>query len=158
MLRRMTPDDATAVADVWYHAWRDGHLEHVPAELEALRTHESFLPRATARVAGTVVADVGGEVAGFVTVVGDEVEEVFVAAAHRGTGIAAVLLDDAEARLATAGVERAWLAVVAGNARARRFYAKRGWSDDGPFDYQAEGSNGTIVVPCRRYVKVLSPR
>jgi GNAT superfamily N-acetyltransferase len=154
----MTSDDVPAVAEVWFHAWRDGHLGHVPAALEALRTRESFVPRAAARVAGTVVADVDGEVAGFVTVTGDEVEELFVAAAHRGTGVAAALLEDAEARLATAGVARAWLAVVAGNARARKFYVKRGWHDDGPLDYQAEGSSGTIVVPCRRYVKVLSPR
>jgi hypothetical protein len=43
----------------------------------------------------------------------------------------------------------AWLAVVPGNARARRFYERSGWADDGGFDYVA----GEITVPCRRYVK-----
>ncbi|AEG44687.1 GCN5-related N-acetyltransferase [Isoptericola variabilis 225] len=155
-VRPMTPDDAPAVADVWYRAWRDGHLGHVPDELVALRTPESFGPRAAARVPGTCVADVDGQVAGFATVVGDELEELFVDAGHRGSGVAAALLADAEHRLAAAGVETAWLAVVAGNARARRFYAKQGWRDDGPFDYAAEGPDGTrIPVPCRRYVKEL---
>jgi hypothetical protein len=60
------------------------------------------------------------------------------------------LLDDAEERVGAAGHVSAWLAVVPGNARARRFYERRGWADDGPFDYLAPGG---IAVPCRRYVK-----
>jgi GNAT superfamily N-acetyltransferase len=153
----MTHDDVPAVAEVWFHAWQDGHRSHVPDELVALRTEESFGPRTVARIAGTVVAEVDGRVAGFVTVRGDEVEELFVAAEARGAGVASELLSDAERRLATAGVVRAWLAVVAGNARARRFYEKQGWRDDGPFDYAADGPDGTrIAVPCRRYVKDLT--
>ena len=49
----------------------------------------------------------------------------------------------------------AWLAVVAGNARARRFYERRGWSDGGPFEYAAAGDHGPIPVPSHRYVKDL---
>jgi hypothetical protein len=45
----------------------------------------------------------------------------------------------------------AWLAVVTGNARARRFYERSGWADDGELDYVADG----VAVPCRRYVKRL---
>jgi GNAT superfamily N-acetyltransferase len=99
------------------------------------------------------VAVVDGEIAGFVLVVDDEVEQVYVSAAHRGTGVADALLAEAERRVRASGHARAWLAVVAGNARARAFYERAGWRDEGPFDYGAAGDNGTIAVPCRRYTK-----
>jgi GNAT superfamily N-acetyltransferase len=62
-------------------------------------------------------------------------------------------LAEAERLVAAAGHRRAWLAVVAGNTRARRFYQRRGWSDEGPFDYAAAVPGGTIAVPAHRYVK-----
>jgi hypothetical protein len=48
---------------------------------------------------------------------------------------------------------KTWLAVVAGNARARAFYERTGWHDEGPFDYAAATDDGPIAVPCRRYTK-----
>jgi GNAT superfamily N-acetyltransferase len=88
-------------------------------------------------------------------VVDDEVEQVYVSSRHRGTGVAAALLGEAERRVRTNGHERAWLAVVAGNARARRFYERMGWTDEGAFDYPAASTGGTIPVPCVRYVRQL---
>lgn len=111
---------------------------------------------AAQRVSDTTVAVIDGDVAGFVMVAGDEVEQVYVAALHRCTGVADALMAEAERRIARAGYSAAWLAVVAGNTRARRFYERRGWSDAGPFDYAAAGEDGPISVPCRRYVKHLS--
>jgi GNAT superfamily N-acetyltransferase len=66
---------------------------------------------------------------------------------------AAALLTEAERLVRDNGHEQAWLAVVVGNARARRFYQRRGWADQGPFDYPAAGPNGPIAVPVHRYVK-----
>ncbi len=110
--------------------------------------------RASQRVSDTVVAIVDDAVAGFVMVVDDEVEQVYVSAHHRGTGVAAVLLAEAERRVVVNGHERAWLAVVAGNARARRFYERNGWTDEGVFDYPAASAAGPIPVPSHRYVKL----
>ena len=152
-LRPATADDAPAIARIWYFGWRDGHLGHVADELVALRTRESFDQRAAARVADTVVATVDGAVAGFIMVVGDEVEQVYVAGEHRGTGLAAALLTEAERLVAANGRDRAWLAVAPGTARARRFYERRGWIDEGLFDYPAATADGPLAVPCRRYVK-----
>ncbi len=152
-LRPATVEDAEAIATIWCNGWRDGHLGHVPEALVAARTPESFRSRATQRIANTVVAVAGDEVLGFVMVVDDEVEQVYVSADHRGTGVAELLLAEAERLVAIAGHRRAWLAVVAGNARARRFYERCGWADEGPFDYAAAVSDGTIAVPCHRYVK-----
>ncbi|MQA09994.1 MAG: GNAT family N-acetyltransferase [Pseudonocardiaceae bacterium] len=152
-LRPARPEDSRAIATIWYQGWLDGHLGHVPDELLAVRTKESFGTRAPQRVSDTVVATVDDAVAGFVMVVGDEVEQVYVATAHRGSGVAAVLLAEAERLVAAGGHERAWLAVVAGNARARRFYERNGWTDEGPIDYPAASADGPIAVPAHRYVK-----
>jgi GNAT superfamily N-acetyltransferase len=121
--------------------------------LVAVRTRESFWARAGQRIADTTVAVVGGEVAGFVMVVGDEVEQVYVGSEHRGSGIAGTLLAEAERLVKAGGHQEAWLAVATGNARARRFYERNGWTDRGPFDYPASVGTGSIPVPCHRYVK-----
>lgn len=155
-LRPAVASDAPAVAEIWRSGWRDGHLGNVPSELIEARTDESFGRRAAERVHDTTVALVGERVAGFIMVVGSEVEQVYVATAHRGSGIAGALLTEAERLVRIGGYSRAWLAVVPGNARARRFYERCGWVDEGPFDNPAEGPDGPIPVPCRRYVKSLA--
>jgi GNAT superfamily N-acetyltransferase len=152
-IRPAEPADADAVAAIWYAGWGDGHFGHVPAELVALRTKESFWTRAAERVADTTVAVVDGDVAGFVMVVGDEVEQVYVSRDHRGSGVAGVLLAEAERQVKANGHSEAWLAVATGNARARRFYERSGWTDTGAFEYPASAETGTLPVPCHRYVK-----
>ncbi len=152
-LRPATDADATAVADIWFCGWCDGHLGNVPDALLALRTEESFGVRARQLVGATTVAVVGGELVGFVMVVGDEVEQVYVSARHRGAGVAGVLLAEAERVVAGSGHARAWLAVVPGNARARRFYERSGWGDAGAFERHVPSDRGPVVVPVHRYVK-----
>lgn len=141
------------MATIWHRGWLDGHLGHVSDELVSARPEASFRSRASQRVADTTVATVDGTIAGFVMVVDDEVEQVYVAQAHRGTGVAAALLGRAEQIVADNGHESAWLAVVAGNARARRFYERSGWIDQGSIDYPAASDRGPIPVPSRRYAK-----
>ncbi|MGA2010042.1 MAG: GNAT family N-acetyltransferase [Solirubrobacteraceae bacterium] len=152
-IRPATDADSAAVAEIWERGWRDGHHGHVPDELVTVRTPESFRVRAPARVGDTVVAVVDDAIAGFVMVAGDEVEQVYVARAHRGTGVAGMLLSAAEQAVAINGHQRAWLAVVDGNARARRFYERQGWIDDGPVDYPAATAGGALLVHAHRYVK-----
>lgn len=153
-LRPATPQDADAIATVWHGGWRDGHLGNVPEALLPYRELTHFRDRVPARIPHTTVATIGASVVGFVTIHDDEVEQVYVAREARGGGAANALLREAEERIA-ARHEAAWLAVVAGNARARRFYARNGWVDGGAFDYPAEIPGGTIPVPSHRYVKRL---
>jgi ribosomal protein S18 acetylase RimI-like enzyme len=67
-------------------------------------------------------------------------ELVYVAAARRGTGVADALLTEAERRVAEGGHQQAWLAVVAENARARRFYQARPGPAKGALDWVAVGA------------------
>jgi GNAT superfamily N-acetyltransferase len=154
-LRPASPGDVEAIAGVWHEAWGDGHLGNVPEALMPFRGLAHFRERVPPRIPGTTVAVSGPRVVGFVTVRGDEVEEIFVARDARGSGVAAALLRHAERAIA-ARHDLAWLAVVDGNARARRFYERNGWRDAGAFDYAAEIPGGTLPVPSRRYEKRLS--
>jgi GNAT superfamily N-acetyltransferase len=154
-LRAARLEDAGAIAEIWRLGWRDGHLGLVPRALVDVRTEASFRTRASERISDATVATFDGAVVGFVMVVDDEVEQVYVAAAQRGTGVAKVLIGEAERQVKANGHGKAWLAVVAGNARARAFYERAGWLDEGPFDYPAAAEDGTVAVPCRRYTKLL---
>jgi GNAT superfamily N-acetyltransferase len=153
LIRPARPADMPEVAGIWHAGWPDGHLGHVPDELVAIRTADSFRPRAADRTADTRVAEVDGEIAGFTMVVDDEVEQVYVSARHRGTGSAGALLAEAERLVAAHGHDRAWLAVATGNVRARRFYERQGWTANGEFDYPAYTDEGPIHVRCLRYEK-----
>jgi ribosomal protein S18 acetylase RimI-like enzyme len=157
-LRPATAADVPAIARIWREGWTDGHEGHVPAALVAERTPASFDRRARERIGSTWVAEADGAVAGFVVVVDDEVEQLYVDRDRRGQGVARRLLDHAEAVIAQAGRRTAWLAVVAGNTRARSFYAKSGWRDRGPFTYQAQSATGTVPVPAHRYEREVGDR
>ena len=154
-LRAAVADDAPAIAGIWHAGWPDGHLGNVPDALLAFRDEASFHRRAAERIADTTVAVVRDVVVGFTMVVADELEQIYVAASHRGAGVADALITDAERRIRAAGHGHAWLAVVPGNVRARRFYERRGWTDEGRFEYPAETAGEPVQVPAQRYVKPL---
>src|SRR5918992_2761473 len=79
-LRAALPEDAPMVAEIWHLGWRDGHLGFVSQELIEARHEGSFRTRAARRVNDTTVAVVQGQIAGFVMVVDNEVEQVYVSA------------------------------------------------------------------------------
>jgi GNAT superfamily N-acetyltransferase len=156
ILRPATPDDVSAIAGLFHRGWHDAHVGHVPEGLTERRTAAAFHDRVTQRVAETdetTVAEVDGVIAGFIMIAGDEAEQVYVDRDHRGTGLAATLLGEAERQIAAAGHDVAWLAVVRGNARARAFYAKQGWVDEGEIDYSVTALGETYLSPCRRFTK-----
>lgn len=154
-IRPATDDDVPALARIWLTGWHDGHDGHVPPELVAHRTPETFPPRVRERLATTWLAERDGVVLGFVVVVGDEVEQVYVDRDARGSGVARTLLARGEQAVADAGHDVAWLAVVAGNARARAFYERQGWIDRGPYTYPAETASGDVAVPTHRYERAV---
>jgi GNAT superfamily N-acetyltransferase len=151
VIRKATPDDVEVVAVIWRIGWADGHLGNVPPELVRYRNKEQFVSRTRERIEAMWVAERHGHTAGFVVVKGNEVEQLYVDRAARGTGVAAMLLRKGEAEIRSAGHRAAWLAVVAGNQRARSFYARLGWRDSGPMSYMAETEAGPLAVPTHRY-------
>jgi GNAT superfamily N-acetyltransferase len=155
-LRDARANEVDRLARIWYDGWQDAHAAILPEELARLRTLESFRERVLARLAATRVAEIEGGVAGFCTLNGDELYQLFVTASARGTGVAAALVSDAEKRLAEAGIETAWLGCAIGNDRAARFYEKCGWRRAGVAVVEVETSRGPFGLELWRYEKPLN--
>jgi putative acetyltransferase len=156
ILRPATTDDVEAVTTLFHRGWHDVHPGRVPDELTERRTLEAFRDRVTQRIAETdetTVAEVDGVVAGFVMVADDEAEQVYVDRAFRGSGVAALLLTEAERQIAAAGHDVAFLAVVRGNDRAQAFYTRQGWVDEGDYDYPVQALGEEFISPCRKFTK-----
>jgi len=145
------------LARIWYEGWNDAHAHLVPAELTRHRTLESFRDRLQAAFTDIRVIGTPGAPVGIAIVKDDELYQLYVSAPSRGSGVAAALIDDAEARLAASGAEPAWLACAIGNHRAARFYEKRGWHRVATVAYPAATSSGQFPLEVWRYEKSLTP-
>jgi ribosomal protein S18 acetylase RimI-like enzyme len=146
------------LAKIWYDGWHDAHAQIVPAELTRARTLESFRERLRVALPNVRVVGPSGEPVGFCIVKGDELYQLFVSAQSRGSGVAAALIADAEARLFDSGVETAWLACAIGNERAARFYEKCGWRRTGTMINHPEALSVEFALEVWRYEKTLTRR
>ncbi len=144
------------LASVWYDGWQDAHAKILPAELARLRTLESFRSRLQQALTNVRVVGPSGAPLGFCIVKGDELYQLFVSAQARGSGVAAALMADAEARLVESGVKTAWLACAIGNERAARFYEKWGWHRAGTMINHLDTSSGEFLLEVWRYEKSLT--
>ncbi len=156
IVRDAEPDDIDQLAKVWFDSWRDAHEQIVPANLTAARTLPSFRDRIKASLDELRVVGDPGNPVGFAMVKDDELHQLFVASAARGTGVAAALIADAEERLADYGFRTAWLACAIGNDRAARFYEKQGWRKVGNMPGRFQTINGEMTLEVWRYEKDLT--
>jgi GNAT superfamily N-acetyltransferase len=154
-IRDAQAGEVDGLARLWHGAWHDAHALIVPPDLTRIRTLEDFTTRLRAALERTRVACTAERLDGFCIVKGDELDHLFVAPHSRGSGAGAVLLADAEARLATAGVDLAWLGCAIGNDRAARFYEKHGWRRAGVFVHHPETPDGKLTMEAWRYEKRL---
>ena len=143
------------LATIWYQGWHDAHGRIVPAELARFRTLESFRDRLQAALPDVRVVSPSGEPLGFSIIKGNELYQLYVSAPSRGSGVAAALIADAEARLSENSVDTAWLACAIGNERAARFYEKSGWHRAGTMIHPMETTKGTFPLEVWRYEKSL---
>src|SRR5262249_18233137 len=134
-------------------AWHDAHATLAPASVVQARTVEAFAERIGAALSDTRAFGPPGAPLGLCIIKADELHQLFVACAARGTGVADALIADGEARLAARGVVTAWLGCAVGNDRALHFYEKRGWRKARVFANRIEIADGVIEVPNWRYEK-----
>lgn len=144
ILRPAVPDDAMPVARVHVRAWQvayrglipDDHLQGLRAEERAQRYDFTGRDPAQPR---TLVAIEADTVLGFATVSPardaeaaghGELCALYVEPDCWGRGIGQALAAAARDELFRLGYRQAVLWVVAGNARAQRFYHADGWSRD----------------------------
>lgn len=154
-VRAATDADVEPLAKLWFDGWHDAHASIVPAALTRLRTLENFRIRLRADLSSVRVLCASADPVGFAMLRGAEVYQFYVAASARGSGAAAALMADAEARLRERGVAVAWLACVVGNVRAARFYEKCGWRRTATMMNDADTAAGPFPVQVWRYEKAL---
>jgi GNAT superfamily N-acetyltransferase len=143
------------LAKLWFDGWRDAHARIVPAELARVRTLQSFEERLHRTSSGVRLAAVAGQPVGFYVLKGAELYQFYVSSGVRGSGVAAVLIADAETHLREGGVDTAWLACAVGNDRAARFYEKCGWLRTGTVTDDVAVPGGTFPLEVWRYEKSL---
>jgi GNAT superfamily N-acetyltransferase len=158
MVRPAEPSETLALAKLWFDGWQDAHAKILPAELKRLRTLDSFRDRMSAALPRVRVIGPLGAPLGFSMIKGDELYQLYVAGAARGSGVAAALIADVEARLDEEGVAVVWLACAIGNERAARFYEKCWWNRAGTIVCELETSEGAFPLEVWRYEKALPRR
>jgi RimJ/RimL family protein N-acetyltransferase len=170
IVRRARPSDAHAMAVVHVASWRAAYLGLVPAsvlnELSVLERTASWariLTDGESRGSRAWVALIGGRILGFVSAgptrdaddhrgqVG-EVYAIYLEPTAWGHGLGGELLRTAEDDLCERGYRMATIWVLAGNARARRFYEQCGYSADGG---RQNEEVGPAVLPSVRYRRSL---
>jgi putative acetyltransferase len=130
-LRPYTPADEDAAIELWRRTWAQ-HYPHIDFNARVAwwreRWRQELIP-----VAHVVLADIDGQLAGFVTVDPETMylDQIVVAPEFWGTDAGRVLLDEAK-RLSPRGLD---LLVNKDNARAIAFYQKHG------FVYAGEDKN-----------------
>lgn len=154
-IRDADPSEVDRLADIWHAGFRDAHAEILPAELVSARTRESFRERLAAGLPSVRVAGAPGAPLGFHWLRDAELYQLYVSRTARGSGVAAALMADAEARLAERGVGVARLGCAIGNDRAARFYEKCGWRLAGVVREEVETAAGVVALDAWRYEKDL---
>lgn len=169
-IRTAVAADADAIAAIRVAGWRtayaglieDAVLAALDPVTEAARRRREWADRPP----GTV-AEVAGEVVGFVfsgvyrtahdepgwpvAPAAGEIQALYVHPAAQGRGAGRLLLAHALARLAADGLDPVRLWVLAGNTRARVFYAAAGFTSEGPLGVAKPytptgGTRGTLEV------------
>lgn len=148
--------DLAPLARLWWQGWRDAHLSLAPKALVARRTLDSFIDRMALALPHIRTLGPVGAPLGFHLIKDDELNQLYVDEAHRGEGIATLLMIDAEDRLLEAGITTPWLACPIGNARAARFCQKVGWALARPQTIPTQIPGGWYPLKIWRYEKRLA--
>jgi ribosomal protein S18 acetylase RimI-like enzyme len=165
-LRPALPDDALAVGRVHVRAWQAAYRGLMPEEyLNGLRPQEraqrydfASLDPSKPR---TLVALEADALLGFATIAPARDEDaagqgelcaLYVDPDCWGRGVGRTLVSAARSDLSRLGFTQAVLWVMAGNARAQRFYRADGWTPDA---LQREQQVWRVSVTTVRYSRVL---
>ncbi|EHK88143.1 N-acetyltransferase family protein [Saccharomonospora azurea] len=139
--------DAEAIGRIHVESWRAAYARLLPADflagLSIAQRQAAWRRQLTAgeSAAPVVVVTEGGTVTGFACVSASrdedasagtgELQSLYLDPAMWGRGLGRRLHASALAVLREGGCLRATLWVLEGNARARRFYERAGWAEEG---------------------------
>lgn len=154
-MRNARAEDLDQLAKLWHDGWQEAHAPILPPALARYRTLPGFRSRLESAIENVRVLGRPGETLGFSLIKDDELNQLYVAPAARGAGVAVALLADAEQRLAARGVATGWLACAIGNQRAAKFYEKNLWCRVGNMNLELPTPDGIFPLEVWRYEKKL---
>ena len=147
LIRRARPDDATALKAILRDTFEGTWLPQLTAEAaQAFRSEDRPANYVGERGLLFLVAEIGGEVVGFVDWDGDFVNALHVRSSHARTGVGGGLMDRAEAGIAEAGFPSARLETDTFNLRSQTFYAARGYLEAGRYPDEEWNSGLTTIL------------
>lgn len=162
-VRAATVRDAEQVADIHVRSWQAAHAGLLPQDyLDSLRSArptqwQDILGGTDWPKSGVLLVAPEKEVLGYAefgptrdtgedkTVVG-EIRDFYLVPEAWGQGVGRRLMTTALARLASAGYAQVTLWVLASNIRARGFYTRGGWIEDGA---RSDASQGFAIEEVR---------
>lgn len=168
LLRPAEHNDALAVAQVHVRSWQIAYRTLLPEDyLDQLRPEDradkyDFATRDPLKPQ-TIVATEAGQIFGFATTAPSrqpdlpaygELCALYVDPEHWGRGIGAALVSAARNQLVLQGFRKSFLWMLAGNARANRFYQLDHWTPDGQ---RRTDTVWGITVDEIRYQRELDP-
>ncbi len=156
MIRTAVPGEAAEVGELYHAVWHETHAALMHEQDTRRRTLSYFSERMLPLIRTTIVGYRDTNLAGFASWHGNYLGQLFVREPYRGSVLATELLAAAECAMARAGTTRAELHCVVGNDRARRFYARNGWHDEGVAAEWLAGRERDVEVPFWRMIKQLS--
>lgn len=127
MVRPAELPDLPAIAALYHRVWHQTHGPHMPPAECDVRDAGFFLNRMTSLMPNIMVGEDDDVVIGFAAWNGSQLGQLFLDAAHRGSGLAERLIEAVELALRDQGVREAELHCLVGNERAKRFYERTGW-------------------------------
>lgn len=147
LIRLARPDDAAALKAILWDTFESTWRPHLTEEATSAFLNEDR-PAAYVGARGMLflVAEVGGEVVGFVDREGDFVNALHVRASHARTGLGGRLMDRAEAAMAEAGFATARLETDTFNLRSQAFYAARGYREANRYPDEEWNSGLTTIL------------
>ena len=125
-LRPAREGDLEALAGLHHAIWLDAHAAFVglPPDTRDVAWYRGVIAPTLDR---TLVAERNGSPVGYVTLLDELIDDIWVAPWAQGQGTGALLLRAGEAAIHANGFAEARLECVAANQGARRFYERHGW-------------------------------
>lgn len=147
LVRQARPEDAAACKAILHNTFESTWRPELTAEAARAFLGEDR-PAAYVGERGLLflVAEVGGEVVGFVDRDGDFINALHVRSSHARTGVGGRLMDRAEAAIAEAGFPTARLETDTFNLRSQAFYAARGYREAGRYPDEEWNSGLTTLL------------
>ena len=149
-IRAATVADATAIGEVHVRSWQAAYAGLIPADFLARLSAESRA-ESWARLIGdggpVLVAEEDGVIAGFAAYVDDRLYALYLLPEYWGRGIGRSLHERVVEGMAG---DSAILWVLSTNERAKAFYVRQGWVDDGATQTETI-DDGRVMLEERRF-------